>query len=195
MKVSGRRMALAAAALVGLTIPGRTARADILPAVGTPTVTAVTGGFNWDYDILLVEGEELSSGDFFTIYDFGPGKVISMPANWAVSMDPFAPLIGQAATGDVVPTQGPELNYTFTWLGGVVDGPMNLGSFVIFSAIGTSEMRAFMGRDSDQDTDLLNANITNTFVPTTGPEPGTIVLLGTGLFALAAFAGRRRRLS
>lgn len=195
MRIPCRAMALTAAALVGISESARTARADILPTVGSPTVTAVAGGFNWTYTITLTVAEQLVSGDFFTIYDFGAGSVVSMPANWVVSTDPFAPITGQAAMGFGTPIQEPELNFTFTWSGGTVIGQANLGSFVLFSTIGETEQRAFMGRGTDQGTNLKDVNITNVLAPATGPEPATVVLLGTGMFALAGLAQRRKRLS
>jgi hypothetical protein len=194
MRVLGKPTVLVVAAFVVATM-SETARADILPAVGSPTVTAVNGGFNWTYDITLTANEQLVAGDFFTIYDFGPGTVVSIPTSWVASSDAFAPTIGQAAMGTATPTQEAATNYTFTWTGGLLTGQTDLGNFVLFSTTGGSETRAFMGRGSDPITNLKNANITNTLAPVTGPEPGTVVLLGTGLIALAGFARRTRRLS
>ena len=44
--VNGTTKALAALIAFGAFIPAKVARADILPAVGAPTVSAVAGGFN-----------------------------------------------------------------------------------------------------------------------------------------------------
>ena len=189
--LKGPTKALVAVALAAI-LPISRARADILPAVGTPTITPTAGGFLWTYDITLSVTQQLLNGDAFTIYDFGPGQLMSMPANWTLSTDPFAPITGVSSNGPVTPNQTNALNYTFTWNDGTVLGQVDLGNFVIFSTNGTPTMASFMGRGTDQVTLMKNANITNTLVPSAVPEPSTIVLLSSGMLGLVGFARRRR---
>jgi hypothetical protein len=190
--VIGKTKALAVLALVAM-VPLSRASADILPNVTTPTITPVAGGFNWTYSIMLSGTQQLLRGDSFTIYDFGPGTLVSTPDNWTSSTSLFAPITGMSSNGTATPNQTDALNWTFTWNDGTISGPIDLGNFIIFSTGGTPRMAAFMGLGTDQITLRQNANVTNTMVPTAAPEPTTVVLLGSGMLGLVALVGRRRR--
>src|SRR5947209_1247185 len=162
-------VALAAVATLGLAVPAHQARADILPAVGTPAVVNLGGGlWRYDYEILLSNTQNLFTTDFFTIYDFGPSSaVVTPPGGWVATSDAFNPVTVSGTNGSVTPIQTAALNYTFTWTGATVLGSptssTSLGIFSITTDRGPNLVSsAFTGRGTDQQTSLKNANITNT---------------------------------
>ena len=189
-------VALAAAAM--LSVGAQQARADIQPSnlspVVTPCVVSSVNGFCWSYNALLTNGEQLQAGDFFTIYDFGPGSVVSMgSADWtSASSTTNTNPVGTFSTLNI--TESSALNYTFTYHGTTLLGDQSLGNFVLFSTVSSSQLAAWAASAHDGlHPEVVDVNSTAVNVPTTTPEPATFALLATGMVGLAGFARRRNK--
>ena len=102
------------------------ARADIIP-----TFTGVTpSGSNtvWNYTIDITSGQNVTTGDFFTIYDFGPfiaGTAVQ-PSGWTLSSS----LVGITPSQTAPPDNPALLNLTWTYSGPTIIG-VGLGPFEV----------------------------------------------------------------
>jgi hypothetical protein len=185
---------LAASSLLSIALAPR-ADAQILAASGTPTVTTVTGGYNWAYDAILGSTSQVRTGDFFTIYDFGTGSLVSAPVGWILTTASLAPT---PINGALVPTQTSALNFTFTYSGANVGSgsQVDLGQFVLFSTHGTGQTAAWASVTHDANG-ALQGNLTNTEVPfetvSVTPEPASLTLMATGLVGIGGVGLRRRK--
>jgi hypothetical protein len=190
-----KTLTLAGALGLGLlAVGGGAARADILPAIGDPTVTPLGGGlFQYDYNPFVTSTQRVETDDYFTIYDF-PGLISATAApGWSVSIQ------NSGITPLVVPIDSGSIpNVTFARTGGTIVGMANLGVFSLVSTWTNPDfkMRNWAGRGTDIDSGFKNANLTSVKVPTTRPEttvpePGTMALLGLG--AAPLLGGLRRR--
>lgn len=191
-----RFLQVGALAALGLATLGLSqSRASITVAlVGGPT--PVAGGFDYDYSLSWSAGDVLTSGDFFTIYDFaglvsgsetvplGSGFTfteqnvgITPPAETSVVDDPLIPNITFTYSGPPLPpSQSPLLSFSAT------------STFGTVNASG-----AFTGSIQNDTLPQKNQSIGPLTVPATSgvPEPSTMVLAGLGGAALLLF--RRRK--
>ena len=172
-------------------------RGDIIPVFtgtspsGTDTV--------WGYQIDITSSQQVTTGDFFTIYDFGPfvAGSNSQPSNWSFSSS----LVGPTPAGTNAPDSPNILNLTWTYTGpsaligigigpfsvmtaGAQEAPLTRASF--FAAQGT--------RATGADAGTKVNNVGQIPVPAPIPEPSSVVLIGLGAFSWAIARRRRRRL-
>jgi hypothetical protein len=152
-----------------------------------PTVTTITPDgekFRWTYAIVLPTDSRLTTGNYFTIYDFAgfvPGSNFE-PADWSFSSQ----LLGITPTG-VVPSDDPTLpNLTWTYTGPTIDGQVGLANFWALSDFDQPSEGHFTARTLRSADNIGDSNITDTLVPVPAvppavPEPTTLTLLGLGL--------------
>ena len=110
-------------------------RADIIPSFagtspsGTNTV--------WGYRIDITSGAQVTAGDFFTIYDFGPfiaGSNIQ-PTGWT-----FSSSLVTAPPSGTLPPDNPNIsNLTWTYTGSTPISASNIGPFSV--TVATSQFQ------------------------------------------------------
>lgn len=188
--------------LAVLGILGITAvRADINPNFDSSTSTDTTT--NWNYTINVTAGQEVISGDFFTIYDFGNFIAGSnfQPAGWTFTSS----LTGGTPPGVNTSIDNPGVaNLTWTYNGTTIPTEtFNIGLFgvAINGAQNTQSQNSFFaGWGTRVAGDQAGTNIANAgsiIVPLQSvPEPPTMALIfasgGLALVGRAFFARFRR---
>ena len=198
----------------------RDARADII--VGLPGVLEESPGeFRWFYEVSLGEDQEIRPGAIFSIYDFA-GYILgseladpeppTAPADWKFVLTTFTPLAfcpagpPCASLTDPNPPNDPGIpDLTWEYIGTATIESSNVGSDTflgVFSAASNygedtavDAWFAGLAYSEDQpggDTEPLVFNSElDTEVPGV-PEPGSMLLLATGLFGAAAMIRRRQ---
>jgi hypothetical protein len=174
-------------------------RGDIIP-VFTGTSPSGTNTV-WGYQIDITTNQQVTTGDFFTIYDFGPfisGSNVQ-PSGWT-----FSSSLVTAPPAGVTPPDDPTLlNLTWTYTGSAtIPTNSTVGPFSVTVA-GTQFQEApqtraaFFAaqatRASGNDAGSKINNVGQVPVPVAVPEPTTLSLLALGAAGAAAKALRRRR--
>ena len=179
---------------------GSSAMANTITVGPSPIISLnAIGPWDWEYLVSLEGDSQINNGDFFTIFDFdgyvaGSQEVV---AGWnqtvqntglCPAQSPF-PALCAVADDPTIP------NLTWTRTGGVILGPgvggsLNLGGFSATSIYNIPTNDFWVSQDQDNQTDPPTPNEGaggNTNVPTANaiPEPATLLLLGSGLAAVA----------
>ena len=181
------KLAIAMGAASIALISASAAMADILPD-STSVTGPVAGVYTYSYSMGLRTPEVLTNSDYFTIYDFngftGIGDV-TVPSGWTYA---------SSATGitppKTLPTDTSLPNVTFTWTGGTVIAPMNLGTFSLKSTVAPvtdgTEYAGYLNAGKDQFLHTLTG-------PAPVPEPATTVPFVIGGLALLGLVVRKTR--
>jgi hypothetical protein len=192
---------LFALTVLGILGIATAARADINPNFDSATGNGATT--NWNYTINVTAGQEIVSGDFFTIYDFGNFVAGSnfQPSDWT-----FVSSLSGATPPGVNPSiDNPAIaNLTWTYNGPTIPTEtFGIGLFgVAISGENNTQSRNsfFAGWGTRVGGDQAGTNIANAgsiIVPLQAvPEPPTMALIfATGGLALVgrAFFARLRR--
>ncbi len=208
------RTLLATLALIGgVSLPlavTPAARAGLIP--NKVTVTPDDANFRWTYQVVVTSDLYVSTGDYFTIYDFGgsiAGKETYDSSQWALSVSNSTPV--PAAYGQVNPNDDPNVpNYTFTYNGdSTVVGSALLGDFSLVSPFDIRTDSVFTSVNHRIDNTVVGPdprefNLTPTVVavatnppeeppPVEEPEPATLIIAGAALPVLLARKLRRNK--
>jgi hypothetical protein len=190
--------ALAVLGILGVTTA---VRADINANFDSTTSSDTTT--NWNYTVNITAGQEVISGDFFTIYDFGNFIPASnfQPSGWAFASN----LTGVTPPGVNPSIDNPAIaNLTWTYNGVTIPTEtFNIGLFgvAINGAQNTQSQNShFAGWGTRVAGDQAGTNIANAgsiiVAAQAVPEPPTMALIfATGGLAVAgrAFFARFRR--
>lgn len=184
-------------ALIALVASIAAIRADIIPSFGG---TSAAGGTNtvWNYTINITTGQQVMTGDFFTIYDFGPfiAGSAAQPAGWT-----FSSSLLTAPPPNTNPPDNPSLaNLTWTYGGVTIPSNTNLSGFSVaqvtsqFQAVPNTQIGFFAAmatRSENGGTKI--SNVGRVPVPVPIPEPTTLSLLALAGVGSAVRAIRRRK--
>ncbi|HEV3243826.1 MAG TPA: hypothetical protein VGZ31_05390 [Chthoniobacterales bacterium] len=178
-------------ALIAITAVSLAARADIIPTLSS--VTGSTPNFTWNYSANVTVDQTITTGDFFTIYDFGtiaPGSN-TQPTGWTFSQALVGPTAALTS-----PTDNPNiLNLTWTYTGTApISGSAALGMFSVITGtdqLKTGQFTAQATRSSGPDAGTKVSNIGAVSVPV--PEPSALFPIMSLCAALGVDRFFRRR--
>jgi hypothetical protein len=196
MKGRGTWLAIAAA-VVGLALAGvRPAQAGLLPTLAGVSGPDGSGHYTFSYHLTVPAPVKVTSGSYFTIYDFA-GYVagsITAPMGWT----PSVAMVTPPPSGVMPSADSPGIaNLTWTYTGPDLLGFAIVPGFTAKSIYGSvySPPDGYFNVASKSRTISTGAAlhaVTNTDVPV-APEPATVAMLGLGLPVAGLFGWLRRR--
>ena len=185
-------------ALIGFITAISTLRGDIIPSFAGTSPGSGTSTV-WNYTINITSDQQVTTGDFFTIYDFGPFIMGSnlQPTGWTFSSS----LVTTPPSGTNPPDNPTLANLTWTYTGTTtIPTGTHLGNFSV--AVATSQFQevpstragyfAAMATRNDGSVTKIN-NVGQVPVPVPIPEPTTLSLLALAGVGSALRAIRRRK--
>jgi hypothetical protein len=192
---------LAAVGVLGVAAP---VRAGLLPV--NVTILPEAAHWRWTYSIVVPTDQYITSGDYFTIYDFEGlmgDAPIEMPEGWSVTVQNVGKTPG--LTTPIDDETKPNLSFIYT--GDPIYGGVGAGNFSAASTMGNLADGMFTSRTHRNSDNKTEDSITFTDVPRPSggggeppppptsetPEPATLALFGIGLPALGLARVIRRR--
>jgi hypothetical protein len=189
---------IAAIAVIGF-VAAVSVRGDIIPSF---TGTSPGSGTNtvWNYTINITTDQQVTTGDFFTIYDFGSFIALSnaQPTGWSFS----SALVTTPPSGTNPPDNPTLENLTWTYTGATtIPTNTQLGPFSVTQATSvfqelpstkTGFFAAMATRATGPTAGSKVNNVGQLPVPVPIPEPTTLSLLALAGVASALRAIRRR---
>jgi hypothetical protein len=163
-----------------------------------PSITGTNGSFTWNYSGTIFQGETITPGSFFTIYDFGNFSLgsNSQPTGWTFSTD----VTGMTPIGTPTVKDDPSIpNLTWSYTGAnPIAGNNTIGNLGIFSVItNTDQVRdgEFAGQavsTSQGSTDFTQRNV-GVPVPEASALLPVLSICGAAIAATIPSLLRRRK--
>jgi hypothetical protein len=189
--MGGKKYFLGAIALGAMILA---AHADIIPTLSN--VMPSGSNFQWNYASNVTVNQMVTTGDFFTIYDFGVfvPRSNTQPAGWT-----FSSLLIGVTPGQVSPTDNPTIpNLTWTYAGTPISGSAALGTFSLLSdtnQLRTADFAAQGTRSDGSGTKINNVGTVSVPVPEVSALAPIIGICGLGMIGFATSILRRRQIA